>query len=257
MPFVQAGDLKVHYLEAGAGEPIVFVHGNWASCSWWEPCLARLPAGYRGLAPDVRGRGLTDGPGTDYSLAGLAGDLLAFADALGAARFHLVGHSLGAGVAMQTALDAPGRVASLAVIAPPWAEGMPAELNMPDRQRLLKEQPDLFRQAIKAMAPTAPDDDFWARLVAEGHAQRLDAAIGNMVALSSWKPGAALAAISAPKLVVGGALDPLITPDVVRGTAAALGVTPVILEGVGHSPIIEAPDALMALLAAHLAGAPA
>lgn len=251
MPYVDAGDLSVHYLEAGAGEPAVFVHGNWASCGWWEPCLARLPAGYRGLAPDLRGRGKTSGPDSDYGLGSLAADLLAFADALGLARFHLVGHSLGAGVAMQAALDAPERVATLAVVAPPWADGMPEALNMPDRQRLLKEQPELFRQAIRAMAPTAPDDERWRRLVEEGYAQRLEAAIGNMVALSAWRPGAALGAIPAPKLAVGGALDPLIPPDVVRGTAAALGVEAVILEGVGHSPPLEAPDLLMGLLAEH------
>lgn len=254
MPFVQAGDLRVHYREAGAGEPVIFIHGNWASGAWWERVLERLPAGYRGLAPDLRGRGQTEGPDNDYSLEALAGDLLAFADALGLERFHLVGHSLGAGVALQTALDAPARVLTLTVIAPPWAEGMPEELNMPDRQRMLKAQPEVFRQAIKMMAPTAPDDDYWARLVEEGHAQRLEAAIGNMVSLSAWKPGARLGSITAPKLVIGGALDPLITPDVVRRTASFLGVEPVILEGVGHSPNVEAPETLVGLLMTHIRG---
>jgi pimeloyl-ACP methyl ester carboxylesterase len=252
MPFVQAADLSVHYLEAGAGAPVVFVHGNWASCGWWEPVLDRLPAGYRGLAPDLRGRGRTEGPDSDYSIVGLAADLLAFADALGLDSFHLVGHSLGAGVAMQAALDAPARVRTLTVIAPPWADGMPAELNMRDRQRLLKQQPDLFRRAIRAAAPTAPDNELWARLVEEGHAQRIEAAIGNMVGLMDWKPGDDLGAIRAPTLVIGGALDQLITPDAVRRTAAALGVEPLILDGVGHSPNLEAPDRLLALLAEHL-----
>lgn len=251
MAFIEAGDLRIHYRSAGAGEPVIFVHGNWASCAWWELILARLPAGYHGFAPDVRGRGETEGPDNDYRLPSLAADLLAFADALGLARFHLVGHSLGAGIAMQTALDAPDRVTTLAVIAPPWADGMPEELNMPDRQRLLKAQPDLFRQAIKAMAPTAPEDAYWELLVAEGYEQRLAAAIGSMVGLSEWKPGDRLASIPAPKLVIGGALDPLIAAEVVQRTAAALGVEPVILEGVGHSPNVEAPDRLMALLAEH------
>lgn len=251
MPFVQAGDLRVHYLDAGAGEPVIFLHGNWASAAWWERCLARLPDGYRGLAPDLRGRGRTAGPDSDYRLPSLAADLIAFADALGVARFHLVGHSLGAGVAMQAALDAPPRVATLAAIAPPWADGLPAALNLPERQHLLKSQPDLFRQAIKAMAPTAAADAYWGRLVDEGYAQRLSAAVAGMAALAEWRPGRGLSAIVAPALVIGGALDPLTTPEVVRGTAAALGVEAVILRGVGHSPNVEAPDTLMQLLAAH------
>jgi pimeloyl-ACP methyl ester carboxylesterase len=255
MPYVEAGDQRVHYLDVGAGAPVLFVHGNWASAGWWEPLLARLPAGYRGLAPDLRGRGRTSGPDSDYSPASLAADMLAFADALGLTRLHVVGHSLGAAVATQLALDAPGRVATLALVAPPWPDGMPAELNQPERQRGLKADPVRFRAAIKAMAPTAPEDALWQRLVEEGHAQRLEAALGNIAGLVAWRPGEALRAIRAPRLVVGGALDPLITPATVVRAAALLGVAPVLLPGVGHSPNLEAPDTLMTLLSAHLATA--
>lgn len=252
MPFVEAGDQRVHYLDVGAGAPVLFVHGNWASAGWWEPLLARLPAGYRGLAPDLRGRGRTTGPDSDYTPAALAADMLAFADALGLARLHVVGHSLGAAVAAQLALDAPSRVATLTLIAPPWPEGLPAELNQPERQRALKADPALFRVAIKAMAPTAPEDALWQRLVQEGHAQRLEAALGNITGLMAWRPGKALRSIRAPRLVVGGALDPLITPSTVARVAALLGVVPVLLPGVGHSPNLEAPDTLAALMSAHL-----
>ena len=252
MPFVKAGDLRVHYLEAGEGEPVLFVHGNWASAGWWEPCLARLPVGYHGLAPDMRGRGRTIGPDSDYSIAALAADQLALADALGFERFHMVGHSLGAAVAIQAALDAPSRIVTLTVIAPPWADGMPQALNRPDRQRMLKAQPQLLRMALKAMAPGVPDDAFWRRLMDEGYAQRIEAAVGNMLALSSWKPGDALQTIKAPKLVIGGARDPLITPAVVERVASLLGGVPVLLAGVGHSPNLEAPDTVMALLARQL-----
>lgn len=57
MPFVTAGDLNVHYIEHGAGEPVLLLHGNWATCGWWEPTLNLLPSGYHGIAPDMRGRG--------------------------------------------------------------------------------------------------------------------------------------------------------------------------------------------------------
>ncbi|MDW8215491.1 MAG: alpha/beta fold hydrolase, partial [Roseiflexaceae bacterium] len=109
------------------------------------------------------------GPDHDYTLTALAQDTLAFADALGLDRFHLVGHSLGAGVAMQLALDDGDRVLSLAVVAPPWVDGMPAEANSPERQQMLKANFDLFAMALKALAPaTAPDDAFWHRLARRG-----------------------------------------------------------------------------------------
>ncbi len=248
MPFTAAGDLNVHYIERGVGEPVIFLHGNWATCGWWEPTLNLLPEGYRGIAPDMRGRGKTAGPDHDYSLAALAQDTLMFADALGLDRFHLVGHSLGAGVAMQLALDRGERVLSLTAVAPPWVDGMPAEANSPERQQMLKANFDLFAMALKALAPTAPDDAFWRRLVAEGHEQRLEAALGAIGALANWAPGDALRAIQCPKLVIAGENDILVTQPVATRAAEALGAQIMVIPGVGHSPNIEAPSVFVDLL---------
>lgn len=251
MPMLRAVDLDVHYLEGGdpRGVPVLFVHGNWGSASWWEPLLARMPAGYRGIAYDVRGRGETAGPDSSYAIEALAADLLVFATAAGAKRFHLVGHSLGTAVAMQAALDAPARVRSLAVIAPAWVDGMPAAYNVPAGQIAIKNDPTLFAAALKPLAPSAPDDDYWKRLVREGHRQRIEAALRNLDALLAWAPGDRLAAIPAPKLVIAGALDPLTGGANAERAAAALGARLVTLEGVGHSPNIETPDRVAALVA--------
>lgn len=251
MPTIKAGDLDVHYLDYGHGEPVIFVHGNWASSGWWLRVLERLPAGYRGLAPDLRGRGATQGPDNDYTMPSLAADLWHFADALEIERCHLVGHSLGAAVVLQAALDRPDRVLTIAVLAPPWVDGMPDEVYQPDRQQLLKDNPDFFAQAIKAMAPTAPEDDLWRELVAIGHSQRLSAANGAINALRAWKPGDALRQIGAPALVIGGERDPLVTAETVKRAAEALGVEAQIIAGVGHSANLEAPDRFVALLTAH------
>lgn len=255
MPFVEANDLRVHYHERGSGEPIVFVHGNWASASWWEPALARLPAGYRGLAYDMRGRGLTAGPDSDYSIGALAGDLAAFLDALAIESAHLVGHSLGSAVVLQLALEQPARARSLLVVAPPWADGMPDLPGALERQRALKADPALFAQALKAIAPSAPDDAFWRQLVAEGHQQRLAAVEANLPALCGWQPGDRLRQIVAPTLVLAGEHDILITEAVSARVAQARGCRRVVLPGVGHSPNIEAPDLFTEHLLAHLTSA--
>ncbi len=251
MPMLRAADLDVHYLEAGDanGTPVLFVHGNWGTASWWEPLLSRLPAGHRGLAYDVRGRGTTTGPDSSYAIDGLAADLLAFATAVGAERFHLVGHSLGTAIAMQAALDAPDRVRSLAAIAPAWVDGMPAAYDVPAGQVAIKNDVALFATALKPLAPTVPDDDFWKRLVREGHGQRIEAALLNLDALLAWKPGDRLRTIAAPKLVIAGTLDPLTGGANAERAAAALGARLVTLAAVGHSPNIEAPDRVASLLA--------
>lgn len=250
MPTVRAADLDVHYLEAGdpAGTPVVFVHGNWASASWWEPLLARIPAGYRALAYDVRGRGSTTGPDSSYAIEALAADLFAFARAVGAERAHLVGHSLGGGIVLQAALDATDRVRSVVAIAPAWVDGSPTAFNIPDRQVMLKNDPAFFGTALKALAPTVPDDDYWKRLVREGHGQRIEAALRTLDALEHWAPGDRLAGIAVPKLVIAGALDPLVGGPAAARAAAALQARLVTLEGVGHSPNIEVPDRVLELL---------
>ena len=257
MPNIHAGDLDVHYLEAGdpRGAPVVLVHGNWATSSWWEPVLARMPAGYRAFAYDVRGRGGTTGPDSSYAIDALAADLLTFATAVGADRFHLVGHSLGGAIALQAALDAPDRVRSVAAIAPAWVDGAPAAYNQPDRQRQLADDIAFFGGALKALAPTVPDDEFWKRLVREGHTQRIDATLRNLDALEAWTPGDRLATIRPPKVVIAGALDPLTGGATAARAAEALGTPLVTLDGVGHSPIIEVPDRIVALLARLWSGA--
>ena len=62
----------------------------------------------RGIAYDVRGRGRTTGPDSDYSIPSLAADLGSFIDALGIAVPHLVGHSLGSAIVMRVRARSPG-----------------------------------------------------------------------------------------------------------------------------------------------------
>jgi pimeloyl-ACP methyl ester carboxylesterase len=252
MPVVRAGDLDVSYRETGRGTPLVLVHGNWATNSWWEPTLARLPAGRRGIAPDMRGRGGTRGPDNEYSIPSLAEDLRAFADAIGLERFDLVGHSLGSCVAMQFALAHGERLRSLTVVSPGWIDGMPGAYAIPERQRQLRDDPAFFGLALRAIIPGAPDDEFWQRLLRDGREQTLAAALALLPALTEWAPGDAVGRISVPRTVISGELD-LFTggPNATR-VANALGCELVTMPKVGHGPMIEAPDAFAATLFSRL-----
>ncbi len=251
MASVKANDLETFYLEQGTGTPVLHIHGNWATSSWWEPLLARLPAGRRALAPDLRGRGKTRGPDSDYSVSSLASDVLAFAGALGLDRFDLVGHSLGSCVAMEIGLTHPERLRSLVVVSPGWIDGMPASYAMPEHQQRLKDDPTFLNAALHAIVPVA-EDDFWKRLVREGGEQRIEAAMGLIPALMDWKPGDAVGRIDVPRVVIAGAND-LFTggPNAVR-VAQALRCELVTMPGVSHGPMLEAPDAFAELVWGHL-----
>jgi pimeloyl-ACP methyl ester carboxylesterase len=96
------------------------VHGNASSATFWEETMLSLPAGLRGLAPDLRGYGDTDDVVIDATrgVGDWVDDLLALLDALGVARAHVVGHSLGGAVVFGLVAAAPARVASATLVAP-------------------------------------------------------------------------------------------------------------------------------------------
>lgn len=117
---VDTDRVRTRLLERGDGEPILFVHGNVSRADLWAEQLERLPAGYLGLAPDLRGYGGTEARPIDATrgLRDWSDDLARLVAALGHDRLHVVGHSLGAGVALQYALDHPATVRSVVLVVP-------------------------------------------------------------------------------------------------------------------------------------------
>jgi pimeloyl-ACP methyl ester carboxylesterase len=118
--------VKTHFLTSGSeeGMPVLFIHGNVSSARFWEETLAALPPRYRGLAPDLRGFGQSETKPLDATrgLRDFSDDLFSLAETLeltaGGRKVHLVGWSVGGGVAMQYAIDHPEQVASLVLMSP-------------------------------------------------------------------------------------------------------------------------------------------
>ncbi|MDQ3826004.1 MAG: alpha/beta hydrolase [Actinomycetota bacterium] len=102
------------------GEPVLLVHGNVSSSLFFVDLINALPERFRPIAPDLRGYGGTDPLPIDASrgLRDWADDVLALADALDLPTFHLLGWSMGGGVAMQVLLQAPERLRTLTLQAP-------------------------------------------------------------------------------------------------------------------------------------------
>jgi NAD-dependent deacetylase len=253
MPFVRTDAVTIHYREEGQGEPIVLVHGNWTTSLWWQPVLARLSGTHRILAPDLRGRGDSRGAQHDYTIGRLAADLALLLDELELPSAHLVGHSLGAAVVLELALKERRRARTITLIAPAWPDGMPAALNLPERQRMAQEDQNLYATALRAVAPTGPDDDLFRALVVEGHKQLPEATMATLDALVAWAPGERLRALrGVPSMVVSGALDGLSTIDVGRRVADLIGARQHVMPAMGHSPNLEAPDAFVGRFRAFL-----
>jgi pimeloyl-ACP methyl ester carboxylesterase len=101
-------------------EPVVFVHGNVSSSVFWHDTMCDLPDRYRPIAPDLRGFGATDPLPVDATrgVRDYADDLAALLDTLGVQRAHLVGWSLGGGIALQFLRERPSAVRSLTLVNP-------------------------------------------------------------------------------------------------------------------------------------------
>jgi pimeloyl-ACP methyl ester carboxylesterase len=111
---MNVGDVSIGYRVAGdpGGQPVVLLHGLGDSGQDWTPVLDGLAAAFRVFVLDLRGHGDSDRPG-DYSFELMRDDVLGFLDAVPLERAALVGHSMGAVVAVLVAQAAPDRVTHL------------------------------------------------------------------------------------------------------------------------------------------------
>jgi pimeloyl-ACP methyl ester carboxylesterase len=110
MPTEHVLDSTIFYREAGAGVPIVFLHGNPTSSYLWRRILPAVGAPGRLLAPDLIGMGDSGKPDLDYTFADHARYLDAWFDALGLDNVVLIGHDWGGAVAFDWAARHPGCV---------------------------------------------------------------------------------------------------------------------------------------------------
>jgi pimeloyl-ACP methyl ester carboxylesterase len=112
MPTLSIADLSLHYIEAGTGTPILFIHGHPFDCISWAPQLADFP-GFHFIAPDLRNFGQTTSPNPPTDFSTYARDLIAFADALALDKFLVAGLSMGGQIALELAALCPERLLGL------------------------------------------------------------------------------------------------------------------------------------------------
>jgi len=136
--FVQTEKFKIHYYEAGSGDPLILLHGSGPGATGWSnfrPNIAALAENFHVYAIDMPGWGesdtQTDETGRDHPAA-----LIAFMDTLGIAKAALIGNSMGGMTSVSTAIRFPERVSHLVTMGAPapgidifsagggWSEGL-------------------------------------------------------------------------------------------------------------------------------------
>lgn len=242
----------LHYRLRGpeSGLPVVFLNSLGTDLRMWEGVADRLP-GLRTLGMDKRGHGLSATPANDWTLDDLAGDALAVMDAAGIARAVIAGCSIGGMIAQRMATLAPDRVAGLflsnTAMKVGTDESWAARIAGVTEQGLRGLAPQIMERWFAPAFRATAEAKAWETMLMRGD----DAGyIGTCRVLAAADLRATSPAIACPVLLLGGSADASTPAELVHQTAAAIpGARAVILDGSGHIPAIDNPDATARLLA--------
>ncbi|MHB0885815.1 MAG: alpha/beta fold hydrolase [Bacillota bacterium] len=256
MPELSLTDFTLHYTDettGGVAKPtgptLVLVHGDLGSTAWWRPFINRLPAGWRVIAPDLRGCGRSSRPVSGYRIERYAADLKALLEATKPGPYGLVGHSLGGAVAQTFALDRPAGLEALVLVDPVPAEGLRIGHAGKELFAHLKENLEALTVAVGRALTTAPRDDFFRLLVADAAAADQHVYVDNAAEMDTFNVAGRLHEVGLRTLVVIGEKDQLIPKVPMVRTAEFIPQARVaFIADCGHSPQIEKPDEFVRLV---------
>ncbi|WP_088285095.1 alpha/beta fold hydrolase [Kineosporia sp. A_224] len=252
----------LHYVHAGEGPPIVFLHGVLGSTRVWARLAAEMSQDHFVLAPDLFGHGMSAKPAGDYSLAGHAAVVRDLLDSLGLAQVTLVGHSLGGGIALEFTYLFPDRVDRLVLVA---SGGLGREVNvllraptLPGAELVLplvasgfaRRQGDKLARALAFVGVKGSTDvaEAWHGFeqLADGDGRRAFlATIRAVVGYDGQRLSAAelLPRLHVPTLVVWGDKDRMIPLSHAQDAVALMpDARLVVLENAGHFPHLDQPE---------------
>ena len=114
--FTEVNGVRLHYLVAGKGDPVVLLHGYAETSHMWRPLIEKLADKHTLIAPDLRGFGESSAPPDGYGKATMAQDIRALVQSLRCDRIRLVGHDIGLMVAYAYAAQYPSEVDRLVLM---------------------------------------------------------------------------------------------------------------------------------------------
>jgi pimeloyl-ACP methyl ester carboxylesterase len=272
---VSAGGTRFHMAEAGTGPLVLLLHGFpefwW---SWHNQLISLPPAGYRAVAVDLRGYGGSDKPPRGYDLVTLAGDAAGLVRALGEANAVVAGHDWGGLLAWTMAVYYPKVVRRLVAVSAPhplrlrqavrteprrqaWAARQVLRFQLPmlPERRLVRDNAAAVGDMLHEWSAPGWPDPHTERLARE--AIQIPGVAHCALEYHRWlirslpRPDGVryahrmAAPIQVPTLHLHGALDPYVLPVSAQGSGryVAAPYRWKLIEGAGHFPHQERPDA--------------
>lgn len=262
--FFDSAGVRIRYVDVGAGDPVILLHGNGGSVEEWvkSGVLQSLSQDFRVLAMDARGHGQSDKP-HDPSAYGraMSMDVLRLMSHLGIAKAHLVGYSMGAQTVAHLLVIHPERIASAVLGGAPgrfyWTD---ADIRQADANAVERERDCISRGMIEARAPVgAPplsEEEFKKRSSACFANKDFDrfalAAVGRGQRTQMMSRAQA-AAVTVPTLGIVGTLDGYL-PHFQELQSLRSNMQLVVIEGASHGTAAGRPEFLSSVrtfLAAH------
>ena len=258
--YIQAGPYRLRYLEAGSGPPVVLIHGLASNATQdWGRLVGPLGRFFHVMAPDLPGFGDSERPAAaEYSIPMQVEAVRSFMAALGVSRARVAGLSMGGWIACRLAGSHPEMVERLVAVdgagMRPTGPNIPAEVLLPHDEEGVRR----LIAAVRYRAPDLPsfvDRDILShRLQDEWIVRR---ALVSMAAGRDWLNGT-LGQADMPVLVVWGKQDALIPVAYAAPLAAEFPhARVVVLDGCGHVPIADCPEAFDRAVVPFLTAGPA
>lgn len=252
MPRIRVGDVGLHYVEAGHGEPLLLIMGFGGDHLAWGMQVPVLAERYRVIAFDNRGAGQSDAPDCAYTTGMMADDAAGLLRALGVERTHVIGLSMGGMIAQELALNYPERVRTLqlhATYARPDAylralvESWRIVRSALGREEALRTMaPWLFTPAAYNERPEFVETVLQTAL-ANPHPQNLTGFLRQSEAVATHDTLDRLHAIRCPTLVSVAEHDTLVPPRFSRELASRIPDAELtIIPHGGHVTLWEHPD---------------
>jgi branched-chain amino acid transport system permease protein len=245
--FAVVDGLRLYYASSGEGLPLVYVHGNTGSSLWFSRVM-EVP-GFRTYALDLPNFGRSDPQPGAVDLHRYAACLKGFMEALSLEAPLLVAHSLGGAVAQSLAISSPESLRALLLVDSSSPKGLLTPRDRHPLIEMMRQDRSFLSKALAATVPTLKDPAFFETLVDEAMKMAPAAWVGNAEALSRFDVSAGTSGFTKAVGVLWGKGDYIVTEAMARETAAAYPKGELqILEGVGHSVIVEDPPRFLGIL---------
>jgi len=243
---VSVDGVLLSILEAGTGDPVIFVHGVVTTSNIFRRYVNAYSPDYRGVAVDLRGYGDSDKPKSGFTIDQFTKDLIGLADRLGFEKPVWVGVSMGGMIVQRLALDYPTRFRALVLVS--TTDGAMVLDKDIDTIGAARDYRTVSKHIILDSFPPGVDPALYQPLISKiptWNATVLKEALRSM---SQFDVHTRLSQIDAPTLVMVGAKDDVATVAIAKGIVAEMRGGQLAEFNTGHFIMAEDPQGFGAVL---------